>query len=107
MSRKTLVTALLSTTLALSLTACNIYHMPIQQGNVINSKLVNRIHKGMTKQQLVTKIGSPVLITPFRSNKLIYVYTLRPTSGKRRYRRLEVTLVNNRVTHYHVYTHKN
>jgi outer membrane protein assembly factor BamE (lipoprotein component of BamABCDE complex) len=107
MSPKRLVTALLSTGIALSLTACNIYHMPIQQGNVVDSKIASKIHKGMTKRQLVAKIGSPVLITPFKSNKLIYLYTLRPTSGDRHYRRLEVTLINGRVTQYHMYTHKN
>lgn len=107
MPRKIFITGLLSATIGLSLTACNIYHMPIQQGNVINSKSIDSIEKGMTQQQLVAKMGSPVLITPFKSNEMIYVYTLRPSSGPRRYRRLEVTLVNNRVTDFQMYTHEN
>jgi outer membrane protein assembly factor BamE (lipoprotein component of BamABCDE complex) len=81
--------------------------MPIQQGNIINSKLIAKIHKGMTKEQLTAAIGAPILITPFKSNQLIYVYTLRPTEGKRRYRRLEVTLADGRVTNYTVYTQEN
>jgi outer membrane protein assembly factor BamE (lipoprotein component of BamABCDE complex) len=85
--------------LALSLVSCGIYHMPIQQGNVINSTLAKKVHKGMSSRQLTETLGPPVLVTPFKSNKVIYVYTLNPTDGKSLYRRLEVTLVNSRVTH--------
>jgi outer membrane protein assembly factor BamE len=90
--------------LVFSLTACSIYHMPIQQGNIITSALIKKIHKGMSQQELVAILGSPVLTTPFQSNRIIYIYTLQPTSGKNRYKKLEVTFVDSRISSFQVIT---
>ena len=104
MSFKTPLSILITTALALSLTACNIYHMPIQQGNIITPAQIKKIHNGMTQQELVGILGSPVLTTPFASNTVIYIYTLKPTSGKDRYKKLEVTFMNTRITQFEVTT---
>ena len=90
--------AIISTAaLALSLTACQMYHMPVQQGNIIDATTVKKIHNGMSSKQVVATLGSPVLKTPPQSHKMIYVYTLRPSQGKKLYKRLEITLKNSRV----------
>ena len=90
-------TAITSATLALTLTACQMYHMPVQQGNIIDAKAASKIHKGMSSKQVVAQLGSPVLQTPFESNKLIYVYTLRPSEGHKLHKRLEITLKHSKV----------
>lgn len=89
--------AITTAALALSLTACEVYHMPIQQGNIIDNSMINKVHKGMTSKQVIAKLGSPVLKTPFKSNELIYIYSLTPSEGEKLYKRLEITLKNSRV----------
>lgn len=66
----------------LSLTGCYpfLYHAPLQQGNVINPNAVNQLKIGMTKDQVATLMGSPVL-TPNTPNEWDYVYVMR-TNGK-------------------------
>ena len=104
MSSKTLLSFFATGVLAISLTGCGIYHMPIQQGNIIHASSAKKIHKGMTRKQVIAKLGPPVLITPFKSNQVIYVYTLRPTSGKNLYKKLEITFSHSRVVSKH-FTH--
>lgn len=104
MQLKPLFSLIATSALALSLSACNVYHMPIQQGNIVTAKMAQKLHKGMSRQQLLASFGPPVLITPYKSNKEIYVYTLKPTSGRKLYRKLVITLVNSRITSHHLTT---
>jgi len=63
----------------LSLTGCYpfLYHPPLQQGNVINTNAVNQLKIGMTKDQVTTLMGTPMLNTPETPNECHYVYTKR------------------------------
>ncbi|MDX2165337.1 MAG: outer membrane protein assembly factor BamE [Gammaproteobacteria bacterium] len=63
----------------LSLTGCYpfLYHPPLQQGNAINQNAVSQLRIGMTKDQVATLMGSPVLNTPETPNEWHYVYSKR------------------------------
>lgn len=63
----------------MGLTGCYpfLYHPPLQQGNVINPNAVAQLKTGMTKDQVTSVMGSPILQTPFTPDTWHYVYTLR------------------------------
>ena len=52
-----------------------LYKMDVQQGNVISVDLVDQIHAGMSKDQVLAIMGSPVLTDVFNARQFDYVYT--------------------------------
>lgn len=69
----------LSVTLLLS--GCGIIYIPdVQQGNMITSENVNRVKRGMTRQQVRFVLGTPLIQDPFHKNRWDYHYSYR--SGK-------------------------
>lgn len=63
----------------LGLTGCYpfLYHAPLEQGNVINTANVSTLKIGMTKDQVLSTMGTPILETPLSPDVWHYVYTLR------------------------------
>lgn len=68
------ITALLLTA---TLTAgCGIvYHAPIYQGNLLESKNVEQLKTGMSKQDVLALLGTPSIADPFHSQRWDYVAT--------------------------------
>lgn len=60
----------------LSMTAC-VYVADVQQGNVIDKKVLDQLKVGMTKRQVKFLLGTPAIQDPFHKNRWDYVYTLR------------------------------
>jgi outer membrane protein assembly factor BamE len=60
----------------------HVHRMDIEQGNIITSGMVGRIHQGMTKSEVKDILGEPVLSNVFDPNRLDYVYTYKPGDGK-------------------------
>ena len=60
----------------LSLTACIKPFQPsIQQGNIINNSSLQEIQAGMSKQEILYILGSPMLTDPFNSDRWDYFYS--------------------------------
>lgn len=64
--------------LLLSLGGCNltkglIYTLDIQQGNVLDQKLVDNLRPGMTKRQVNIVLGTPAIASPFHQDRWDYV----------------------------------
>jgi outer membrane protein assembly factor BamE (lipoprotein component of BamABCDE complex) len=71
----------LGLTTALLLSGCGIIYIPdVQQGNMITSENVNRVKRGMTRQQVRFVLGTPLIQDPFHKNRWDYHYSYR--SGK-------------------------
>ena len=62
------------TLFALLLSSCSTYKMEIQQGNAIPSETVSQLQKGMSKDEVMSLLGTPLLQDNFRSNRWDYVY---------------------------------
>ena len=62
--------------LALSflLSSCSVYKMDIQQGNSISNETVSQLKKGMSKAEVASLLGNPLLKDNFRSNRWDYIY---------------------------------
>ena len=50
------------------------YRMDIQQGNILSSETVSQLKMGMSKAEVATLLGTPLLQDNFKSNRWDYVY---------------------------------
>lgn len=74
--------ALLVVALVLSLPGCAVvdwltYKLPVQQGNIVEQKDVDKLKPGMTREQVVFVLGEPLAQSSFESGRWEYVYTTR------------------------------
>jgi outer membrane protein assembly factor BamE len=64
--------------LGIFLSSCALFHIhrvEIQQGNVMSRENVNRLHAGMSENQVKAIMGPPVLINILHNGRINYVYT--------------------------------
>ncbi len=58
-----------------------IYRQPVFQGNLLESKNVEQLKTGMTRQQVFSLLGSPPVADPFHASRWDYVASERRRSG--------------------------
>lgn len=74
---------LLIAVLGLALSACNlIYKLPTRQGNVIEQKQLDQLKVGMSKQQALFLLGTPIAASPFRADRWDYVGYYKSPRGQ-------------------------
>jgi outer membrane protein assembly factor BamE len=61
---------------------CSYYKVDIRQGNTLDQETVDSLRVGMTKQQVIFLMGTPLLQDPFHANRWDYVYTFQPGGGE-------------------------
>ncbi len=61
----------------LSLAACSVHKIDIQQGNVITREMMETLTPGMDKRRVQLAIGSPMIQDPFHPNRWDYVYSFK------------------------------
>ncbi len=59
--------------------------------------MTEQLHAGMTRQQVIDLMGSPLLEAPFDANQWDYVYRLDEAYGDVEQRRLTLTFEGNRL----------
>ena len=52
-----------------------VYRMDIQQGNMVDQEMLDRLKPGMTKKDVKFILGTPLLIDPFHADRWDYVYS--------------------------------
>ncbi|MDP1573592.1 MAG: outer membrane protein assembly factor BamE [Coxiellaceae bacterium] len=88
----------LSLLIAASIILCGcVYHPPVFQGNVLTPEKVQQIHTGMTSEEVVAKLGTPVLKNAYETNQITYIYTSQKASKQMEIKKLEIDFTNNRV----------
>lgn len=99
------IIAFLALVLCLNLGGCTKilkpYIPPLQQGNVFTDQTVNKLHAGMSKQEVAALLGNPVLIDPFNTSTWVYIYTFQPSKGQYVQKRLTVYFRGNQVDKYY------
>ena len=53
----------------------------VQQGNLLPQAKIDRIHKGMSKQQVAIILGTSLISPTFNSDRWDYAYTWRKRGG--------------------------
>ena len=75
---KSLIRLPLTLFVAALIASCGIvYHVPVYQGNLLETKNVEQLQKGMTKGQVLQLLGTPSIADPFHSQRWDYVATER------------------------------
>jgi outer membrane protein assembly factor BamE len=93
------VYAVLLTLLASGCSLVPIYRPTIEQGNVISQESVAQLKPGMTRDQVIYLLGSPVLTSNFNTDRWDYVYTLKPSTGIFEQKRVTLYFIGNRLDH--------
>ncbi len=65
-----------------------VHRIDVQQGNVIEQDMINKLKPGMDKNQVRFIMGTPLITDPFHSNRWDYVYSMEPGGGERKQRRI-------------------
>lgn len=83
-----------------SLGACSLFHPyqpDIQQGNLYTPLMVEQIKPGISKDQVLSIMGSPILVNIFSDTHWAYVYTFQRKGGEILKKRLDIYFLNGRV----------
>lgn len=59
-----------------------VYQIDVVQGNYIDSEKLAKIEIGMTQEQVIYVLGSPMLIDQFDSSKWYYIRYIKPGGEK-------------------------
>jgi outer membrane protein assembly factor BamE len=90
-----LITLLVVAMLALSVAGCHIAYTPdVQQGNLLDKKMVDQLKPGMTKHQVLVLMGTPSVSTPFDQSRWDYVSTQSRRGGPMDVRTFTLTFNN-------------
>ncbi len=89
----TLLKIIVTFTLAMLVSSCSIYKMEVQQGNALNNETVSQLQRGMSKAEVASLLGNPLLQDNFRSNRWDYVYFKR--NGNKVANKQNLTLIFN------------
>ena len=52
-----------------------LYKIDVQQGNVIEQEMLDKLQPGMDKGQVKFIMGTPVIVDPFHSERWEYIYS--------------------------------
>ena len=74
-----------------------VYRIDIQQGNVVNRAMLDRLEIGMERSKVRFILGTPLLVDPFNRNRWVYLYSLRRGSGDETKLRVSVYFVDDRL----------
>ncbi|KRE89155.1 cell envelope protein SmpA [Frateuria sp. Soil773] len=81
--------------LAFSLASCRLVYVPdVQQGNLLDKKVVDQLQPGMSKHQVLVLMGTPSVATPFDQNRWDYVSTQQHRGGPIKVRTYTLTFNN-------------
>ena len=89
-----------STFCFLLLTNCANYdfsNRTVQQGNILSPKVVERLHIGMTKEDVAILLGTSLISPMFDNDRWDYAYTKRKGSASNTVRHISLYFENNRL----------
>ena len=75
-----------------------VYRVDIQQGNVIDQAMINKLKPGMDKKQVRFIMGTPLLQDPFHSNRWDYLYSYEPGGGERKQRHITLHFKDDKLS---------
>ena len=88
--------------LALSLTSCStvqkvVYRIDVPQGNYVEQKQVDQLRVGMTREQVIYVMGSPMVTDQNDPNVWYYIYYLKPGWDKAERKDMRLMFKNDRL----------
>ncbi len=74
-----------------------VYRIDVQQGNVVEQQMLDRLEIGMERSKVRFIMGTPLLVDPFKQDRWDYVYSLRRGSGESIAQRVSLYFVDDRL----------
>ncbi len=74
-----------------------VYKRDLPQGNLVTEAMVEQLQPGMSRQQVVDLMGSPLLEAPFDASQWDYVYRLDEAYGGVEQQRVTLTFQGDRL----------
>jgi len=71
---KKIISLLALTYFTLFLNGCAVYKPEVQQGNALNKEDVAQLSRGMSREEVISILGNPLLQDNFRADRWDYVY---------------------------------
>lgn len=76
MQKKLIIISIISA--ALFFIGCEPHRIDIQQGNKVTPEHFEMLKIGMTRNQVIFVLGSPLLVDPFHQDRWDYIYYMKP-----------------------------
>jgi outer membrane protein assembly factor BamE len=77
-----------------------VYKIDINQGNYLSQDMVDKLKVGMTKPQVRTVLGTPLINSAFRDDRWDYVYEFARQGKVREHRQFTVYFVDDKVARW-------
>lgn len=89
--------------LTLILSGCvfpGVYKINVQQGNILTDEELTSLSKGMSRSQVHSVLGNPLMINPVDPSREYYIYTFQRRGGDIKEQRVIVYYDNDQYSHY-------
>ena len=77
-----------------------VYKIDVNQGNYLSQDMVDRLKVGMTRPQVRTVLGTPLINSAFREERWDYVYEFTRQGKVREHRQFTVYFVDDKVARW-------
>ena len=77
-----------------------VYKIDINQGNYLSQDMIDRLKIGMTQQQVKQLLGTPLIASPFRTDRWDYVYEFTRQGLVQEHRNFTVYFADEKVTRW-------
>ena len=78
----------------------DIHKVTVQQGNIVNQEMVDKLQPGMTRSQVRYILGTPLLMNTFDQDRWDYYYSIRRPGQKEMREKITVFFDGNTLTHF-------
>ena len=82
-----------------SLNLPGLYRVDIQQGNIIDQDMVDRLRPGMDRFQVEFILGTPAISDPFHADQWDYIFSMAEESENRQQRHIRVHFVDDKLAY--------
>ncbi len=92
----------------ITLTACStegdrklpgVYRVDVQQGNVIEQEMIDKLRPGMDRNQVRFIMGTPAIADPFHAERWDYLFTQSKSGRTRKQRHVKLFFKDDKLTH--------
>jgi outer membrane protein assembly factor BamE len=83
-----------------AVTSLGVYKIDVNQGNYLSQDMVDKLKVGMTKPQVRTVLGTPLVTSAFRDNRWDYVYEFARQGKVREHRQFTAYFVDDKLARW-------
>jgi len=94
------LTALVLTLLIAGCAFPGVYKINVQQGNILTDEELTSLSEGMSRSQVQSVLGTPLLVNPVDPSREYYIYTFQRSGGEIKEQRVIVYYENDGFSHY-------